>query len=248
MLALVHRITARIPQLQRANLRFFLTIASSPSQRRYALSWLLSLQEDYLLRRRQPWLTYDAIRYLTNSVGSNLKVFEFGSGGSTLFWLPRAAMCVSVEHDPGWVARLRPLLSQAPQVDLRLVLPQPIEGQPGTPAPEDFADPTLYLSSDPAYAGVSFWAYASQIDAFPDGFFDVVLVDGRARPSCVAHGAAKVREGGLFILDNANIPHYLAQTRQYLSDFDVIEFSGVAPIGRVMAQTNLYWRRKGLPE
>jgi hypothetical protein len=244
MLALVHRITARIPQLQRANLRYFLSVASSPSQRRYALSWLISLQEDYLLRRRQPWLTYDAIQYLTKHIGSNLKVFEFGSGGSTLFWAERATMCVSVEHDPGWVARLRPLLSQAPQVDLRLVPPRAIEGQSGTPNPDDFADPTLYLSSDPAYTGLSFRCYASQIDSFPDGFFDVVLVDGRARPSCVAHSVAKVREGGLFILDNANIPHYLAQTQKYLSDFDVIEFFGVAPIGRLMAQTNVYWRRK----
>jgi len=244
MLSLVHRITARVPQLQRANLRFSLTIASLPSQRRYALSWLLSLQEDYLLRRRQPWLTYDAIRHLTNHVGTNLKVFEFGSGSSTLFWASRATMCVSVEHDPGWVARLRPLLSQMPQVDLRLVLPEPLAGAPRAPQEADFANPTLCLSSDPAYTGMTFQAYASQIDTFPDGFFDVVLVDGRARPSCIAHSVAKVREGGLFILDNANIPHYLAQTRHYVTNFDVIEFSGIAPIGRVIAQTNLYWRRK----
>jgi len=248
MLALVHRITARIPQLQRANLRYFLSVASSPSQRRYALSWLISLQEDYLLRRRQPWLTYDAIQYLTKHIGSNLKVFEFGSGGSTLFWAERATMCVSVEHDPGWVTRLRPLLSRIPQVDLRLVPPEPLRDGARARDEANFADPTQYLSSDPAYGGMSFRAYASQIDTFPDGFFDVVLVDGRARPSCVAHSAAKVREGGMFILDNADIPHYLAQTRQYLRDFDVIEFSGVAPIGRVMAQTNLYWRCKGLPE
>ena len=121
MLSLVHHITARIPQLQRAHLRYFLSIASLPSQRCYALSWLLSLQGDYLLRRRRRWLTYDTIRYLTKHVGPNLKVFEFGSGGSTLFWLPRVAKCVSIEHDPGWVARLQLLLSLAP--------PRPGEGQ-----------------------------------------------------------------------------------------------------------------------
>jgi len=244
MLSLVHRITARIPQLQRANLRFFLTILATPGQRRYSLSWLLSLQEGYLIRRRLPWLTYDAIHYLTEHVGANLKVFEFGSGGSTLFWAERAAMCVSVEHDPSWVARLRPLLRGTPHVDLRLVPPEPLGDDAHVPNEADFADPARYLSSDPTYAGMSFRAYASQIDGFPDGFFDIVLVDGRARPACIAHGASKVRDGGLFILDNAEIPHYLAQTWSYLSGFDVVERHGVAPIGRQMTQTNIYWRRR----
>jgi len=242
-LSLIHRGTARIPQLQRANLRFFLTILALPGQRRYALSWLLSLREDYLIRRRLPWLTYDAIHYLTAQVRPDLKVFEYGSGGSTLFWASRTSLCVSVEHDPAWAARLRPLLSEAPQVELRLVAPEPLTGAPHAASEADFADPAQYLSSDAAYAGMSFRSYVTQIDAFPNGFFDVVVVDGRARPSCVAHGVAKVRPGGMFILDNADMPHYLIHTRQFLSEFDVMEFHGVFPGGGQIGQTNIYRRR-----
>jgi predicted O-methyltransferase YrrM len=80
----------------------------------------------------------------------------------------------------------------------------------------------------------------TQIDAFPDGAFDVVLVDGQARPSCLKHAYTKVKPGGMLILDNADVPEYLAQTRQYLANFEVHHFYGIGPIWGVMWQTDIY--------
>ena len=54
-----------------------------------------------------PWYTYPAIEYLRQLDFSDLSVFEYGSGNSTLFWAERCRTIVSVESDPEWYARIR---------------------------------------------------------------------------------------------------------------------------------------------
>lgn len=49
-----------------------------------------------------PWFTYPAIEYLRQLDFSAKTVFEFGAGGSTLFWGQRAQHVIAVEHDPAW--------------------------------------------------------------------------------------------------------------------------------------------------
>lgn len=49
-----------------------------------------------------PWFCYPAIDYLMRLNLSGKKVFEYGSGSSTLFWDKNADLVLSVEHDRGW--------------------------------------------------------------------------------------------------------------------------------------------------
>ncbi len=86
---------------------------------------------------------------------------------------------------------------------------------------EDAADPARYRSVAPYSEYLDFQNYVTQIDAFPDSTFDIVLVDGRARPACLIHALPKVRRGGLLILDNAERPHYQQAIRQ-VTDADVL--------------------------
>jgi len=53
-----------------------------------------------------PWLTYPMIEFLNGFDFSDATVFEFGTGGSTLYWAGRAKNVVSVELDAAWAARL----------------------------------------------------------------------------------------------------------------------------------------------
>jgi hypothetical protein len=58
-----------------------------------------------------PWFTYPATDFLTSRISNHLRVFEWGAGGSTLWWAQRTAEVVTCEHDPNWyneVLRLRP--------------------------------------------------------------------------------------------------------------------------------------------
>lgn len=54
-----------------------------------------------------PFLNYAVIELLKSRVGKNTRVFEFGSGYSTLFFARTAASVTSVEHDPGWLEKVR---------------------------------------------------------------------------------------------------------------------------------------------
>lgn len=67
--------------------------------------------------RPVPWYTYPAIRFLEARVQPHFRVFEFGAGNSTRWWAERVASVRAVEHDSGWVARLKPQLNGIAQLD-----------------------------------------------------------------------------------------------------------------------------------
>lgn len=64
------------------------------------------------------WITYPAIAYLSALEWNGRRVLEWGAGNSTLWWAARGAEVFAVEHDPAWVATLRPRLSAWPRVRL----------------------------------------------------------------------------------------------------------------------------------
>lgn len=74
--------------------------------------------------------------------------------------------------------------------------------------PVDVADPTSYRSGAGDYLNYSFKKYVKSIDEYPDGYFDLILVDGRARPSCILHSIPKLKSGGLLVVDNAERSYY----------------------------------------
>lgn len=49
-----------------------------------------------------PWITYPAIEFIQRRINKRMKVFEFGSGGSTLWWADRVSEIISIEHDRNW--------------------------------------------------------------------------------------------------------------------------------------------------
>ena len=53
-----------------------------------------------------PWLCYPANTLLAERVKPGLRVFEWGSGGSTLWWANRGATVVACENDDTWFRRV----------------------------------------------------------------------------------------------------------------------------------------------
>ena len=213
-----------------------ISVIFSSSQRNFILPWLQSVKKDYLLDKPSPWITFGAIEFLSNKLRSRngLHIFEYGSGGSTLFWLTFDATCVSVEHDAAWYKLIREKTNANLALDYRLVLPQP-----GTVYGNN-ADPHLYLSGNTNFQGFSFYNYVSQIDSFPDNYFDVILIDGRARPSCLVHSIPKLKPLGTLVLDNADRSRYLEQTQVYLKGFKKYEFFGLVPKLKYVSRTDIY--------
>lgn len=205
------------------------------------IRWIRSYAPDYLLRTRQPWLCFDAIDHLASMPLQGKRVFEYGSGGSTLFWLSKGAACVSIEHDARWFDKLRSLLPRDAAVDYRLIEPDYVP-ETERPCDVDPADPDAYLSADFAVHPCSYKRYVTQIDSYADGTFDVVLVDGRARPSCIKHSAPKTKIGGVLIVDNAENDYYFEKTGPFLTGFTRMTFQGALPANRVLTRTDFYRR------
>lgn len=58
-----------------------------------------------------PLYTYPAIEYLSQFDFSGKRIFEFGAGGSTIFWMKRAQEVISVENNLEWIDKLSSRLS-----------------------------------------------------------------------------------------------------------------------------------------
>ncbi|MEM9836737.1 MAG: FkbM family methyltransferase [Bacteroidota bacterium] len=63
-----------------------------------------------------PWLTYSFIDFLAPRLTPTMRVFEYGSGNSTLWFSERVGGIVSVEHDKAWYEFIGQALRQRKNV------------------------------------------------------------------------------------------------------------------------------------
>lgn len=60
--------------------------------------------------KAQPWFTYPMLEFLDTLDLRGKSIFEFGAGGSTLYWARRGAAVTSVELDADWYNHLLGIL------------------------------------------------------------------------------------------------------------------------------------------
>ena len=169
---------------------------------RYWRDYINSFNNELFIENNPlPWMNYRAVAHIQNYLKNNAKVFEYGSGSSTRYWTTRGCSIVSIEHDELFYEKMKSVLDGC--CDYRLIKPVLDEGVRYKSF--DMAD--NYKSSD--YEEYSFEHYVRSIDKFPDCFFDMVVVDGRARPSCIKHAVPKIKQGGILVLDNSDRDYYL---------------------------------------
>jgi predicted O-methyltransferase YrrM len=148
-----------------------------------------------------PWIPYIAIEYLNAIVRPGWQVFEWGSGGSTIYWMLHCARVTSIEHDLDWYKAVQAALAEYPDdrygCDHRLI--------PGE---------------------LDFQRYAEAILEFPDESFDLVFVDGRARIACIHNAHDKVKPGGWLLLDNSDMQELARRARVLLATWTPRSFLG----------------------
>jgi hypothetical protein len=196
-----------------------------------------------------PWITYPALRQLRRIVRPDWRIFEYGCGSSSLWWAKHVQQVVSVEHDSVWSAKIS---GQAP-ANLK-VIARPM-GEPCPPHRqkwvEDFMSraPELPLSEDAGYNVVhglnvpDFAAYATEITAYPQDHFDVVVIDGMARALCASIAGSFVKRDGIIVFDNADRWQYNAGYRALAQmGFKRIDYYGPGPASRSEWCTSLFAR------
>ncbi|MCR5879502.1 hypothetical protein [Phenylobacterium sp. J367] len=124
-----------------------------------------------------PWFSWSSIEFLQSYVNPEATVFEYGSGGSTLFFSRRAKSVVSVEDNHAWHALMTKTLAERGVQNAELML----------------------ASADLGTANYRDTPYVRALDR-P---FDIIIIDGTedwpselVRPHCFNHAETKVTAGG----------------------------------------------------
>lgn len=192
--------------------------------------WLVS--NDSPLDAGVPWMPFSAVRYLDSIVRPGTRVFEYGAGGSTLYFAGRGATGISIEHDEGWARTVsKTLIDRGLDTNwkLQMVAPEPVSDETNS----EFVSNQLL--------DLSFEKYAKHIDSFSNDAFDIVVVDGRIRNACVRRAMRHVKPGGCIVLDNSERPHY-EDSKDYLRRRSWREkiFTGPIPSNAHFSSTSVF--------
>lgn len=199
-----------------------------------ATLWMRSLLSIYdgvdMAKLDVPWWTFpaiDRVQQLIDRRAGAVRVFEYGSGASTIWLARRCRDVVSVEHDVSFAHEMAPLFGIRQNVTLEIV-------------PPEVPDSGSYLASRRrGYEGLSFDRYVGSIDRY-DGLFDLIVVDGRARIHCLARATARLAADGVIVFDNSNRAEYRAAIAACGLGETVLR--GLAPALPYRSQTSLLAR------
>ena len=185
-----------------------------------------------------PWLTFPSINFLNKNINKQMTVFEYGSGGSTLFWSERIKQIISVEHDKKWYEKVKKELELREIKHVSYFLLE-AEEDPDF-ALKSSANPNDYISDDENFVGQKFEQYVRKIDEYPDEYFDIILIDGRARPSCIAHGMKKLKPQGYLVIDNSERGYYFKRFEFSNSRWERKDFPGPSPYSYHLSNTTFF--------
>lgn len=166
-----------------------------------------------------PWFAYAAIDFLERYLHKRMTVFEYGSGGSTIFFARRVKSVLSVEDSDTWYELVTERLRTIGLGNAALKL-----------CPFDFKAAHGFEQS-------------SYLHAIPDEQFDVVVVDGMeewtlVRPVCFEKAEKHVKRGGIIIVDDSwRYPEL--RERNHANDVKV--FQSVGPCRPGVTSTDVFF-------
>jgi hypothetical protein len=201
-----------------------------PDRRQRFRHWLVSLTRVHdslaIAELDVPWWTYAAIDVVDAWLEARprpIRVFEFGSGASTLWLARRVDEVHTVEHHAGFAARMRPEFAAHPHVTLHQVEAR-WSTRPGVP------------SGKAGHEGLDFADYVTAINRV-GGRFDLIVIDGRARAACLRAAIPHLVADGLLVYDNSGRRRY----RRPIEESGLTErrFPGLTPTLPYPEQTSL---------
>jgi predicted O-methyltransferase YrrM len=230
--AIKHLYAQSVHGARRALERRGASFSAPPPQKRWR-HWAVSLTAIHdpgaMVGLGVPWWTYSAIAEVEAWLLRRrhpVRVFEYGSGASTVWLSRRADEVFSVEHDAGFAQCMAPALTNYDNASVRTVRAEPM------PHP-------VVPSAKPGHVGLDFAAYVGAIDDVP-GTFDLIVIDGRARTACLEASVGRLADDGLIVFDNSRRRRYRAAISR--SGLDERIFRGLTPSLPYPEQTSLLVR------
>ena len=164
-----------------------------------------------------PWWTLKAGGEVAHFLAENprARVLEWGSGASTAWLATRSGSVISIESDPVWATQVRGAVPHNVTI-----LEPPVLKVAGAPA---------IRSRRMGFRRHEFTPYIAAIDALP-GYFDLIVIDGRAREACFEIARKRLADGGLILFDNTNRLRYRRTLARYRAQFVITSYVGLTPI------------------
>ncbi|MDQ1692305.1 MAG: hypothetical protein QOD87_2413 [Pseudonocardiales bacterium] len=177
--------------------------SEAPDRDHRVKHWMYSLSKVHdslaIAQLGVPWWTYrsiDVIEAWLSARPRPIRVFEWGSGASTLWLASRADEIHSVEHHRGFGEMIGRELAKYPNVHFQIV--EAVESAtPQVPSHKE------------GHAGQDFAEYVSSIDRI-GGDFDLIVIDGRAREACLTAALRHLAGDGIVVFDNTRRRRYHA--------------------------------------
>jgi hypothetical protein len=172
-----------------------------------------------------PWISFGALRFLRSYVRPTHTVFEYGGGGSTLWFARHARSVLTMESHPDWHRTLTATLA-AKGLTNTVCEFHPISGD----TPEAF-------QSDPFFRRIE------------SGKWDIILIDcycghsasryGFTRPFALELAFQQLNPGGLIVLDDSWMFKELLGPRR---GWRITNFTGPGPCRYGVTSTAIFER------
>jgi hypothetical protein len=170
-----------------------------------------------------PWINYPTIQFMHHLLCKNMRVVEFGSGGSSIFFLKRGVRLTTIEHDEIWIKNIRKKVSKKLQNNWTYHLIKPDNGITNIPSAESYLLP---------------------LDQLSDSSIDLFLIDGRHRVESIKKAINKIKPGGFLILDNSDRPEY-SKSFDLLTDWSLKQISCITNSSEFVTPVAI-WKKPSL--
>jgi len=159
-----------------------------------------------------PWMNYSVITLLQCRLNKQMRLFEYGSGYSTLFFSELTGEVISLEYDPAWYEKISKKLPANARV---MQVKSDVDG-----------------------------CYCRAIHQV-DGYFDIVVVDGRDRVNSIKQALGKLNEEGIILLDDSQRERYQEGIKYMICQgFKRLDLEGLKPADHGLDRTTIFYRDK----
>lgn len=179
-----------------------------------------------------PWIAHGALVHLLRVIKPEMKVLEFGSGGSTLFFAKHTGKVISIEDDPDWHKIVKERTERLPGVELRHFPVDPVF------VGGEFASSMKEIKHTHSYKSYVFGAQDIE-----ECSIDILVIDGRARIGCLRHNLSKLKKTGIILFDNTDRIAYQDGIKELLEGWQRFDYSGVTVFDPYFNKTSIFIRK-----
>jgi len=210
------------------------------------IGWLNSIDQIQAVDRNGDpaiWITYPAAAMLKRIINSDMRVFEYGSGNSSLWWASRVHEVVSVEHNVAWSSFV-----QQNSPNNLTVFSVPMNSPHSPDNTREFfetydSDKNFDINITQDIISKGFEEYADTIRKFNKEHFDIIVIDGVARILCTWMALKYIKSDGLIVFDNADRFQYNTAFKILNNNgFKRIDFYGISPMNTYESCTAIFAR------